>query len=98
MSATRVSYRPEQRILIRDLGELRQQLADLNPRHVRVDRLIRPAKIRRGQRLAIERFEMTRAASQPDEDDRGPLRLRGTGSQSQQLAEAEAGKPRQSDS
>ena len=105
MPTSRVSHRPQQRVLVRDLRQPRQQLADLNARHVRVDRLIRPAKLRRCQRLRIERFEMTGPTSQPNEDhsrafvvsdvrQAGPS-LFGGRSQVQKLTERQAAEPRQ---
>jgi hypothetical protein len=59
----------DQRILVRDAAELREQFANLQTGDVRPNRLKLPANLRRGLRLHIEHVDMTGAAGEVDEDD-----------------------------
>ena len=55
MAVIAVGHGPDDRVLIRLLGEQRQQFTDLYPRHIRLNRLVqRPAEVIPGGGLGVE--------------------------------------------
>ena len=58
--------RTDDRVLVGQLRQVREQLTDLDARYVGVDRLERAAKLNWGVRLGIERVPVRRPTRQPD--------------------------------
>ena len=63
----------EERELVRDAGQPRQQLGDLHAGDGRANRFERAAIFHRCRRLEIEEVDMARSAVRPKEDDREVL-------------------------
>lgn len=68
-----MANRADNRILVRDRGELRKVFADLDPRNVGVDRLELAANFDRSFRLGIKRLEVCWSTIHPDQDAAGWL-------------------------
>ena len=62
--------RADERQLLEPLRDLRHERADIHTGSLRLAHTERTAELGRGVRLRVERFELTRPAVEPDEDDR----------------------------
>ena len=84
-------HRADERDLVEDLGRLRPMLADLDSRHVRVDRLRRALILR--ARLGIERVVLARPAVHPQQDHPLAALLQLLGASQQHVAPGKRDRP-----
>ncbi len=96
MSGVAVTHRTNERELFRNLSVMRQQFANVNAWHVRLDGVHRPANFARSIGLHVIRFELTRTTTAPEQND-GRIalnRLDGClGLQLQQVGQSQAPNP-----
>ncbi len=91
MAAASVRHGTDDREAVSNLSLSRQQLTNLQTRHARRNRLVRPTILAAGQRLGIVGFQMAGTAPQPNENQRRSFmrsRCRPC-AQSQQLGQAQ---------
>src|SRR5205814_1201301 len=94
-----VGHRADERTLVHHPRELRQMLADLQPRHIRGNGLELPANFRRGIHLQVEDVLVRRSARQEHHDHRlvrfasALLRLRSEQFRQGQAAHGKAADP-----